>query len=185
METTTLSRPKSTSKALSRRAALAILATWLGAVGVGSTWLYAKNDASKLSLTKAFVDLGIDHCMDRVDDIAQHIVSDGEHASMVYFAEADPEKQMLSLLVGRGGENDNYLATIDFSQNDSCSATYEITRLWSDNCSDVIKRAYPDYNLRGAMPGGFELFERNANLHIAVSSLADNGCLTVQKEMIF
>lgn len=175
------------SQMLSRSGAIAVLVACFSAIAISSTYLQADTDVSmsKSELSKAFVDLGIEHCMDRVDDVSRHIVNDGNHASMVYFAETDPERQMLSLMVGRGGDNDNYLATIDFSQNEKCSATYEITRLWSNSCGDVVKTAFSDYSLRGAMPGGFEVYERNSNLHVAVSSLADNGCLSVQKEVIF
>jgi len=170
---------------LSRRGAIAVLLGWFTVIAVGSTYLHAKTDASRLDLTKAFVDMGIEHCMDRVDDVSRHIVPDGDHASMMYFAETDPEKKMLSLLIGRASDNDNYLATLDFSQNESCSATYEITKLWSNNCVEVISSAFPGYSLRGEMPGGFKLYERTANLHVAVSDLTDSGCLTVQKELIF
>jgi|GEM_PF-5241240 len=171
--------------ALSRRGAMAVLVGWIVVIAIGSTFLHAKTDSSRLELTKAFVDMGIEHCMDRVDDVSRYIVRDGEHASMMYFADTDPEKKMLSLMIGRGSDNDNYLATIDFSQNETCSATYEITKLWSNSCTDVVASAFPEYRRRGGMPGGFELYERSANLHVAVSALADSGCLTVQKELIF
>ncbi len=175
------------SQMLSRRSAAAIVVLCVGAISAGSTFLQAKTEAPQATteLAQAFVDLGIEHCMDRVDDVSGHILNQGKHASMIYFAEADPERQMLSVLVGRGGDNDNYLATIDFSQNEKCSATYEITRLWSNNCAEVVQTAFAGYKPKGAMPGGFELFERNANLHVAVTGLADNGCLSVQKEVIF
>ena len=173
------------SQLLSPAMVACVLAGWLVLVVTGTTYIYAKPNQAQHELTQAFAELGVQHCMDRVDDIARHIVNDGEHASMVYYADANPETKMMSLMVGRGGENDNYLATIDFSQNTSCSATYEITKLWSDSCDKVARVAYPDYVLRGAMPGGFQLFESNANLHVALSSLTPDGCLSIQKEMIF
>ena len=94
-------------------------------------------------------------------------------------------ENLVSFLVGRSGENQNYLATMDFVQNEQCTATYEITRVWSSTCEEVLAAEFSGYVEPLDVPGGFQIRNNGPHLHVAARNLAADGCLTVQKEVIF
>jgi len=135
--------------------------------------------ASKLS------ELGFENCLSRINDISNFVVSEGEHSALLFFDEQKKDQTLVSFLVGRGGENQNYLATLDFTQNAECSATYEITQIWIDSCEEVVASQFKDYAKGQTLHGGFNMLSKTDNLHVAVRALPEAGCLTVQKEVIF
>jgi len=136
-------------------------------------------------LAKKLDDLGFKNCLTRINDISNFVVSQGQHSALLFFDEQKKDQTLVSFIVGRGGEDQNYLATLDFTQNTECSATYEITQIWIDSCEDVVASQFKDYAKGQTLHGGFSMMSKTENLHVAVRALPEAGCLTVQKEVIF
>jgi len=144
------------------------------------------NDATTSKLTAHLKERGFTKCMERIDKITNFVINSGLHSAVVYFDEKKNDENIVSFLMGREGNDANYLASLDFTQNDSCSATYEITRIWVDACPDVLEAAYEEYQNPRPLHGGFTVLSKSDGLHLAVRALpGDSGCLTVQKEIIF
>lgn len=135
--------------------------------------------ASKLN------ELGFSKCLDEINDITNFVVSKGEHSALLFYDDQKKDESLISFVVGRGGDNQNYLATLDFSQNEECSASYEITQVWIDTCEEVVEAQFKDYSDGQDLHGGFSMLSKGDNLHVAVRVLPEAGCLTVQKEVIF
>ncbi len=136
-------------------------------------------------LTNKLSELGFSKCLNRINDITNFVVSKGEHSALLFYDNNKKDETLISFVVGRGGENQNYLATLDFSQNEDCSASYEITQVWIDSCEDVVAAQFKDYTEGQDLHGGFSMMSKSDNLHVAVRVLPEAGCLTVQKEVIF
>jgi len=160
--------------------AAAIAFTWPSIVAT------AQQDQPELNqLATKLDELGFENCLSRINDISNFVVSQGEHSALLFFDEKKRDQTLVSFIVGRGGENQNYLATLDFTQNEECSATYEITQIWIDSCEDVVEAQFKTYTKGQILHGGFTMMSKTDHLHVAVRALPEAGCLTVQKEVIF
>lgn len=130
-------------------------------------------------------ELGLTRCVDRIDSVLDFLASKGDSDILVYFDEQQSNDNLVSFLIARSTENQNYLATLDFSQTDTCSSTYTITRVWASACAEVLEKEYPNYGNPKPLHAGFELRMANQNLHVAARQISESQCLTVQKEVIY
>ncbi len=129
--------------------------------------------------------LGLSQCADRIDSILGYVARKDASDILLYVNPQKTDGSMVSFLVTRSVQNENYLATLDFALNESCSASYEMVRVWSSSCADVLSSEYASYANPAQIGAGFELRRANDHLHVAARQIGQAQCLTVQKEVIY
>jgi len=143
------------------------------------------NESTNSKVIERLTELGMTQCIDRIDDVLTYLAYEGKSDILVYYDPNRSSDSMVSFMITRGSENQNYLATLDFAQTTTCNASYELVRVWASACKDVLDKEYSSYTNPAQLSAGFELRRASEHLHVAARPLGDDRCLTVQKEVIF
>lgn len=124
-------------------------------------------------------------CLARVNNMSTFLVGSGQYSSMTYAAPKDADENLFSAVIGQQDKGGSYLAFMDMSPDDNCSATYDIVKVWANNCQQVAANTFPQHKVLGQMAGGAWAFELNANTHIFALESPGQGCVTIEKHMLF
>jgi hypothetical protein len=124
-------------------------------------------------------------CMKRVNNMSTFLIGGSQYSSMTYAAPKDAGENLFSAAIGHKGQDGTYLGLMDVSPTDNCSASYEIIKVWANNCQQVATSTFPQYKLKGQMASGTWVFELDANKHIFAMPSPGQGCVTIEKNMVF
>lgn len=126
-----------------------------------------------------------DACMKRVNNMSTFLIGGGQYSSMTYAAPQQANLNLFSAAVGHQGQDGTYLGLMDVSPDSNCSASYQIVKVWANNCQQVAAATFPQYKLKGQMVSGTSVFELDANKYIFAMPSPGQGCVTIEKNMVF
>ena len=125
------------------------------------------------------------HCFARIADLSNFIL-DGRYADvLIVHDDEEPQSKQVSMvfLFNRNGTATHTLLTV--SPDAKCTASYEITQLWANDCNTVHQNIYSTYNNKVELTPGAHLFSSSPTLSVLMSPVDGDKCLTVQKELIY
>lgn len=124
-------------------------------------------------------------CMGRITNMSAFLIGNGQYSSVTYAAPKDADENLFSATIAHKGQDGTHLAFMDVASDDNCSADYEVVKVWSNNCEQVAANAFKGYAFKGQMANGTFMFESSPTTHIFAMPTAGQGCVTIQKNVIF
>lgn len=128
---------------------------------------------------------GFDKCLKRLASITGKLLSGAKMGAYVLSREDEPNDgiytAMVSRQTNRGGTQ---MVSISVSPDDDCTASYEITTVWTGACGQIGRRLFSDYTPKVKLPGNVVVRSASDQQQVYMVPLP-GGCLTIQKATLY
>lgn len=124
-------------------------------------------------------------CLQRVHNLSQFLMAGGQSSGLIHYSPEKPGSHLFAATLGQQGPVGVHLGMMNMAQDATCSASYEIVKVWANTCPQVVQSAYPAYQLKTELAGGTAVLELNPDEQVYAMATPGNGCVTIQKGMVF
>ena len=145
--------------------------------------------ASMNGITRAAFNAGVRTCLERIDQVSKYITVQTQSKFIMSLPPADADRQIssTSIEVKLPNEVVAYASMTAAPTTDGgCDALYETVVYWTNSCTDVAEKGFPDAKVIGVIQQHIKvLLQENANFRVFLMPAGAQGCVSIKKEVIY
>jgi len=146
--------------------------------------------ASMNGITRAAAKAGVRTCLERIDQISKYITAKTQSKFIMSLppADVDVDQQITSTSIEVKLPNEivAYASMTAAPTSDGgCDALYETVVYWTNSCSDVANKVYPNAKVLGVIQEHIKVLLGEENLRIYLMPAGTEGCVSIRKEVLY
>ncbi len=147
-------------------------------------------DASMNGITRAAASAGVRTCLERIDQVSKFITAKTQSKFVMSLPPADVnvdrhitsasfEVKLPSKVVAYAS------MTAAPTTDGGCDALYETVVYWTNSCTDVAQKGFPNAKKVGVIQQHITVLQGNTNFRVFLMPAGPQGCVAIKKEVLY
>jgi len=137
-------------------------------------------------VTQAAFAKGVLKCSSRLQQVTSFASPKDVHVALVTFYPPNPDNGLLSVIqeVDVSGNSGYVSSNFAPNQANGCQASYDAVSFWRKGCLIVAKEVFKDLKEIKGLQGSIKVLDGGPFMKVVLMP-AENGCISIKKEVIY